>query len=218
MDTVLFDMDGTLLDTIDDIHASVNLALREAGLPEVSRDETRLAAGYGAIALIEKLSHGACPAGSREFEQTYGAYARHYNLHHNDHTRPYDGIMELLAALRERGFKMAVVSNKGQEDTEQLRELFFADYISYAIGRTDSRPPKPAPDMAFAALELLGSTAAQAFYVGDSEPDAQIAKNAGCVGVSCLWGFRSRETLEAQQPAYLIEYPRQLLDIIDNLG
>ena len=218
MDTVLFDMDGTLLDTIDDLNASVNYALREAGLPEVSRDETRLAAGYGSIVLIEKVTHGAYETGSAEFQRVFDAFTEHYNAHHNDSTRPYDGIMELLDALKARGFKMAVVSNKAQRDTEQLRELFFADYIPYAIGRTDGRPPKPAPDMALAALELLGSTASQAFYVGDSEPDAQIAKNAGCVGVSCLWGFRSRETLEAQQPAYLIEHPRQLVDIVDSLS
>lgn len=218
MDTVLFDMDGTLLDTIDDINASVNYALEQAGLPAVSRDETRRAAGYGAIALIRTLSHEAFPVESEQFKCVYDAYAAHYRAHSNDRTRPYDGIMELLAGLKERGYKMAVVSNKGQDDVELLRQLYFADYLSCAVGRTDDRPPKPAPDMAYAALELLGGRAEQAFYVGDSEPDAQIAKNAGCVGVSCLWGFRSRETLLAQHPAYLIERPAELLGIVDELG
>lgn len=216
MDTVLFDMDGTLLATLDDLNASVNHALKKAGLPTVTVDETRQAAGYGSIVLIEEQTKHAFPTDSPEFKQVFDDFSAHYNANHDVLTRPYDGIIELLAALKERGFKMAIVSNKAQKDTEELRQLYFADYIDIAVGRTDDVAPKPAPDMAFIALEKLGSTPDQAYYVGDSEPDAQVAKNSGCVGVSCLWGFRSRETLERQNPDHFIDKPSDLLAIIDS--
>ena len=215
MDTVLFDMDGTLLETLEDLNASVNYALERSGLPTVSLDETRAAAGYGSIVLIEELTHHAFPTGSEQFKRVFDDFNGHYNENHDVLTHPYDGIMELLSALKERGFKMAIVSNKAQADTEELRQLYFADYIDIAVGRTDDVAPKPAPDMAFIALERLGSTPEQSYYVGDSEPDAQIAKNAGCVGVSCLWGFRTRDVLEKQHPAHLIAHPLELLDIVD---
>ncbi len=214
-DTVLFDMDGTLLYTLDDLGASVNYALARAGLPQASADEVRLAAGYGSIVLIELLTHHAYATDSPEFKQVFADFNAHYEAHRDDTTRPYDGVMELLAALKERGVKMAVVSNKIARDTEALRQKWFADHISVAVGRTDDVPPKPAPDMAFAALEALSSSADCALYVGDSEPDAQVAKASGCTGVSVTWGFRTRETLEAQQPAHIIDAPAELLSIVD---
>ncbi len=214
-DTILFDMDGTLLYTLDDLGASVNYALGRAGLPLASADEVREAAGYGSIVLIELLTHHAYPTKSPEFERVFADFNAHYEAHRDDTTRPYDGVMELLAALKERQVKMAVVSNKIARDTEALRQKWFADYISVAVGRTDDVPPKPAPDMALAALEALGSSADRALYVGDSEPDAQVAKASGCTGVSVTWGFRTRETLEAQQPAHIIDTPAELLPIVD---
>lgn len=218
MDTVLFDMDGTLLDSLEDLKNSVNYALERAGLPLVDLARTRQAAGYGSIVLIEELSDRAYPTGSPEFQSIFDDFSSHYNAHCNDCTKPYDGIMDLLAGLQQRGYKMGIVSNKVHADTDQLRRLWFADYIPLSVGRNDDMAPKPAPDMALAALEQLGSTPENAFYVGDSEPDAQVAKNAGCVGVSCLWGFRTRDVLERQHPDYFIETPAQLLDIVDSLG
>lgn len=213
-DTVLFDMDGTLLDTLDDLHASVNHALSACGLPQVTRDQTRIAAGYGSIVLMDELSGHAHPTDSPEFRHLLDVFAEHYNAHHDDATRPYDGIAELLAALKGRGVKMAIVSNKAQRDAEQLRALWFADSIGLAIGRVDEVPAKPAPDMAEKALRLLGSTRETALYLGDSEPDAQTARNVGCTGVCCTWGFRSRGTLEAQHPDFIIDEPAQLLGIV----
>ena len=217
MEAVLFDMDGTLLDTLQDLDTSVNHALAKAGLPAVSMDETRRAAGYGSIVLIDELTHHAFPTGSEAFAAVLDCFSRHYNAHHDDATRPYDGIMELLEGLSSRGLKMAVVSNKIQKDTEQLRELYFSRYIDVAIGRRDDVAPKPAPDMAQAACELLGVQPASCCYVGDSEPDVQLARNAGCMSVGCTWGFRSCDVLAAENPDYLIEHPLQLLDIVDAL-
>ena len=218
MDAVLFDMDGTLLDTLADLDASVNYALARFGLPGVSQEQTRQAAGYGSIVLMDELSGHAFPTGSQQFEQLLACFSQHYNAHHDDATQPYEGIMELLAALQARGLAMAVVSNKIHQDTEQLRQLYFARYIGLAIGRSDDVAPKPAPAMALAACRQLGVTPQRTLYVGDSEPDVQVARNAGCVSVGCTWGFRSREVLVQQGADHIIERPAQLLEVLDALA
>lgn len=215
MDTVLLDMDGTLLNTLEDLQTSSNYALTRAGLPAVSLEEVRIAAGLGLTVLLDDLSHHAFDTESPEFKAMFDEFQAHYSAHCNDTTAPYPGIMDMLAGLKERGFKMAVVSNKAHAATEALRQQWFADYIDVAVGLTLQLPKKPAPDMAFAALEQLGSSADAAYYVGDSEPDAQIAHNSGCTGISVLWGFRDRATLEAQNPAYLVESPAELLAVVD---
>lgn len=215
LDTVLFDMDGTLLNSLADLHASVNYALGECGLPTVTLDQTRVAAGYGSVALMDDLSGHAYPTDSAEFARLFDTFTEYYNKHHDDATRPYDGIPELLEALKARGVKMAIVSNKAQRDAEQLRALWFGDCIELAIGRVEGVPAKPAPDMPRKALGILGSAPETTVYIGDSEPDAQTARNLGCTGVCCTWGFRSRETIEAQHPDYIIDEPSQLLDVLD---
>ena len=216
LDTVLFDMDGTLLATLDDLHASVNHALSACGLPQVSLEETRLAAGYGSVVLMDEVSHHAHPVDSAEFDRLHDAFVSHYNAHHNDTTRPYEGIPELLSELKERGVKMAVVSNKLERDVRELAALWFGDFISVAVGRVEGVPAKPAPDMALIALERLGSVPERSAYLGDSEPDAQVARAAGCTAVCCTWGFRTRDVLEAQHPDLIIDEPRELLGIVGN--
>lgn len=215
VDTILFDMDGTLLDTLDDLQNAVNYALERADLPLVTRDETREAAGYGSVVLIELLTKHTFVTGSPEFQRVFDDFNAHYSAHCNDNTHPYDGIMELLAGLKDRGFEMAVVSNKVQPETEALRELWFADYIPVAVGRVEGTPPKPDPAMAYHALELLGKTPGDAYFVGDSQPDVRTGKNAGCVSVGCTWGFRDFATLEEEYPDFIIDSPLELLDIID---
>ncbi|MEI3376738.1 MAG: HAD family hydrolase [Coriobacteriales bacterium] len=215
MDTILFDMDGTLLDTLEDLHVSVNYALERSGLPRVTFDETREAAGYGSIVLIELLTKHAFVTGSPEFQRVFDDFNGHYKEHCNDVTHPYPGVMELLAALKERGLKMAIVSNKVQPETEALRELWFADFIPVAVGRVDGIAPKPDPAMANKALELLGSQPQDAWFVGDSQPDVRTGKNAGCTSIGCTWGFRDYATLEEERPDFIIDDPLELLDIID---
>lgn len=218
MEAVLFDMDGTLLDTLADLDTSVNYALARFGLPGVAADETRQAAGYGSVVLMDELSHHAYPTDSEEFGRLLSCFAAHYNAHHDDATAPYEGVLELLEGLSRRGAKMAVVSNKIHKDTVELNELYFARYIPVAVGRNDEMAPKPAPDMALAACERLDVAPERAFYVGDSEPDVQVAKNAGCASVGCTWGFRSREVLAAEKPDYLVDDPRDLLALYDELA
>lgn len=215
MDTILFDMDGTLLDTLDDLHASVNYALEQSDLPLVTLDETREAAGYGSIVLIEMLTKHTFVTGSPEFQRVFDDFNAHYKAHCNDATRPYPGIMDMLAGLKERGLKMAIVSNKVQPETEALRELWFANFIPVAVGRVEGIAPKPDPAMAFKALELLDSRPEDAWFVGDSQPDVRTGKNAGCTSVGCTWGFRDFATLEEEYPDFIIDSPLELLDIVD---
>ncbi len=218
MNTVLFDMDGTLLNTLDDLHASINFALKKNGLAEVTRDEARLAAGYGSIVLIEMVGKGVLEKGTPRFQRVFDDFSNHYSQHCNEATKPYPGIIELLASLKERGIKMAVVSNKIQPETESLRKLWFGEYIDLAVGRREGVAPKPDPAMAFAALNELHASPEDAVFVGDSQPDVQTGKNAGCTSVGCTWGFRSREVLEKEQADYIIDKPGQLLDVIDVIG
>lgn len=208
-------MDGTLLDTLDDLHASVNYALEQSSLPLVTLDETREAAGYGSIVLIEMLTKHTFVTGSPEFQRVFDDFNAHYKAHCNDATRPYPGIMDMLAGLKERGLKMAIVSNKVQPETEALRELWFADFIPVAVGRVEGIAPKPDPAMAFKALELLDSRPKDARFVGDSQPDVRTGKNAGCTSVGCTWGFRDFATLEEEYPDFIIDSPLELLDIVD---
>lgn len=215
MDTVLLDMDGTLLDTLEDLHASVNYALERSGLPLVTLDETREAAGYGSIVLIELLTKRTFITGSPEFQRVFDDFNEYYKAHSNDMTKPYPGIMEMLAALKERGIKMAIVSNKIQPETEALRERWFAEYIPYAVGRVEGIPPKPDPAMAIAALDLLGSTPAQSYFMGDSQPDVRTGRNAKCTSVACTWGFRTFAILEEEYPDFIIDTPGEFIDIVD---
>lgn len=218
MDTVLFDMDGTLLDTIDDLQASINYALGRSGLAPLAKDEARLAAGYGSVVLTEMITKHAFEPGSPQFQKVYDDFSGYYARHCNDNTKPYAGIMDLLVALKDRGMKMAVVSNKVQHETEALRKRWFSDYITVAVGRTEQIMPKPDPTMALMALQALQTTVADALFMGDSQPDVQTGKNTGCLSIGCTWGFRSREVLEAEQPDYLIDHPLELLAILDEIG
>lgn len=208
-------MDGTLLDTLEDLHASVNYALERSDLPLVTMDETRMAAGYGSVVLIELLTKHTFITGSPEFQRVFDDFNEYYKAHSNDQTKPYPGIMEMLAGLKERGIKMAIVSNKIQPETEALRERWFAEYVPYAVGRVEGIPPKPDPAMAFAALELLGSTPAQSWFMGDSQPDVRTGRNAKCQSVACTWGFRDFAVLEEEYPDFIIDAPAEFLDIVD---
>jgi phosphoglycolate phosphatase len=218
VDTVLFDMDGTLLDTIDDLHASINYALDRSGLALITRDEARLAAGYGSVVLTEMITKHAFETDSAQFQRVFEDFSNYYSKHCNDNTRPYPGILDLLAVLKKRGIKMAVVSNKVQPETEALRKLWFGEYISLAVGRTDQIPPKPDPTMALSAIEALRTTVEDSLFIGDSQPDVQTGKNTGCVSVGCTWGFRSREVLEAESADYIIDRPLELISILDEIG
>ena len=211
---VIFDLDGTLLNTLDDLAAAVNFALRTCGCPERTTDEVRRFVGNGVVKLISR----AAPADldKATWERCFALFRAYYMEHLTDRTTPYAGILPLLAALHARGVKTAVVSNKLHSAVVSLCNDFFGKRIDVCFGVNEDCERKPAPLTTLRAMEFLGVTASETLYVGDSETDVQTAKNAGlqCVGVT--WGFRSRAVLEAAGAWKLIDTPQELLPFIES--
>ena len=209
--TYIFDLDGTLLDTLGDLAASVNYALRTHGMPEHSIDDVRRFVGNG----VRKLMERAIPDGADNprFDETFATFRQYYMAHSLDTTRPYEGIPETLATLKARGCHLAVVSNKMMAATQALFHHFFPDTIEVAIGEDEAAGirRKPAPDTVFAALKALGVGKEDAAYVGDSDVDIQTARNAGLPCVSVLWGFRDRDFLISHGAQTFITHPAELL-------
>lgn len=185
MTAVLFDLDGTLLDTLDDLTDSVNVILQRFGYPLRTKEEVRTFVGNGVGVLMKK----AVPIGA-DFQQPLAAFRSYYAQHCRIKTKPYDGIMEALEALKEK-YTLAIVSNKPDNAVKPLCADFFPGI--YAQGQTDTIPRKPAPDMVFAAMKAIGAD--HCIYVGDSEVDVLTARNAGVPVLSVLWGFRTREEI-----------------------
>lgn len=208
--TFIFDLDGTLLDTLQDLATSVNYALRSQGMPEHSLDDVRCFVGNG----VRKLMERAVPEGVNNpcFEDAYQSFREHYMLHSLDTTRPYDGITEVLQQLRSRGCRLAVVSNKMMAATQELCHHFFHE-IEVAIGENEAEGirKKPAPDTVLAALQQLGVSKDQSVYVGDSDVDILTAQASSLPCISVLWGFRSREFLLEHGATHLITHPDELL-------
>ena len=209
--TYIFDLDGTLLDTLGDLAAATNYALRQHGMPEHSIDDVRRFVGNG----VRKLMERAIPEGENnpDFEATFSTFRQYYMQHSLDTTRPYEGIPETLKALKAKGCRLAVVSNKMMAATQELCQHFFPDTIEVAIGETEAAGirKKPAPDTVFAALDALGVGKGNAVYVGDSDVDIQTAANAGLPCISVLWGFRDRDFLIANGAKTFISAPSELL-------
>ena len=209
--TYIFDLDGTLLDTLGDLAASVNYALRTHGMPEHSLDDVRRFVGNG----VRKLMERAVPDGADNplFDETFATFRQYYMAHSLDTTRPYEGIPETLTALKARGCHLAVVSNKMMAATQELCHHFFSDTIEVAIGEDEAAGirRKPAPDTVFTALKALGVGKEDAVYVGDSDVDIQTARNAGLPCISVLWGFRDRDFLLQNGAETFISTPSELL-------
>ena len=211
--TYIFDLDGTLLDTLGDLAASVNYALRTHGMPEHTVDDVRRFVGNG----VRKLMERAVPEGADNplFEDAFATFRQHYMEHSLDTTRPYDGIPETLAALKARGCHLAVVSNKMMAATQALCRHFFPDTIEVAIGEHEAEGirKKPAPDTVIAALKALGVGKEDAVYVGDSDVDIQTARNSGIPCISVLWGFRDKDFLKQHGAETFISTPSDLLNL-----
>ena len=209
-DTYIFDLDGTLLDTLDDLAAAVNYALRTYGMPEHSRDDVRRFVGNG----VRMLMIRAIPDGEQNprFEEAFSTFRQYYLEHSLDKTQPYDGVPEMLKALKQRGCRLAVVSNKFYAATQELCRHFFADTIEVAVGEHEAEGirKKPAPDTVNEALSQLGVDHRHAVYVGDSDVDLQTARNAGLPCISVLWGFRDKDFLLANGATTLITTPQEL--------
>lgn len=207
--TYIFDLDGTLIDSIGDLASSCNYALRKYGMGEYSVDEVRMMVGNG----VKKLMERATPDGLANplFDEVYACFRQHYMVHNLDTTRPYPGITETLAALKGRGKNLAVVSNKFYAATQELVAHFFGDLIHVAIGEREDIRKKPAPDTVMEAMRQLGVGADECVYIGDSDVDIDTARNSGMPCISVLWGFRSKEFLLEHGASRLISSPRELL-------
>ena len=209
-DTYIFDLDGTLLDTLQDLATSVNYALRQHAMPEHSIDDIRRFVGNG----VRKLMERAVPDGAQNplFESAFATFRQYYMQHSLDTTRPYDGIPEMLDELKRQGCLIAVVSNKMMAATQELIAHFFPQ-IEVAIGEHEAEGirKKPAPDTVREALRQLGVTTKNAVYVGDSDVDIETAYNSGLPCISVLWGFRDQDFLLSHGATTLISCPEELL-------
>ena len=208
-ETYVFDLDGTLLETLKDLAASTNFALRQYDMPEHSIDDVRMFVGNG----VKKLMERAIPNGldNPKFEEVYATFRQHYLNHNLDTTKPYDGIPELLRELKGRGKKLAIVSNKFYAATQDLARHFFPDTIKVAIGERENIKKKPAPDTVVEALRQLGVSKEEAVYIGDSDVDIMTARNSGLPCASVLWGFRDKEFLLEHGATFFAEKPDDLL-------
>ena len=206
---VIFDLDGTLLNTLEDLADSVNFALGQFGFPPRTYGEVRDFVGNGVSNLVRR----SLPGGQKtpEFEDVLALFRRHYSENCRSKTRPYGGILELLRALSGAGIKMAVVSNKYDAAVKELVRLYFGDLIPVAIGESEKARRKPAPDTVLSALAQLGAAAEGAVYVGDSEVDLQTAKNAGLPCITVTWGFRDKASLAAAGAETMVDSVTELL-------
>ena len=209
---IIFDLDGTLLDTLDDLTTSVNAAMSACGLPPHSREEVRNFVGNGVMLLIERCLEGGQQ--NPQFKKAYGAFRLHYAAHCQAHTAPYDGIIQLLGKLRIQGVPVAVVSNKFDAAVKKLCDAYFNGLVLVAIGEKDGINKKRAPDTVLAALKQLKMSVESAIYVGDPEVDIQTAKNAGTGMVSVCWGFKNRDFLIENGAGKIAQTPDQLYQML----
>lgn len=209
---IVFDLDGTLLDTLTDLAASTNYALRSCGMPEHSIDDVRRFVGNGVRMLMTRAVRDG--ESNPRFDEAFSVFRQHYMQHCLDTTCPYPGIMDALAKLKEKGMMLAIVSNKMQAATEELRQHFFSQYIDVAIGESAAIRKKPAPDTVNEALRLLGISHEEAIYVGDSDVDIDTARAAMMPCASVLWGFRDRQFLLNHGATRLLSSPEELLSLV----
>lgn len=207
--TYIFDLDGTLLNTINDLAASVNYALRSVGLPEHSVDDVRRFVGNGVRKLMERAIEGG--DSNPLFDEAYATFRKHYLEHGLDTTEPYPGIVEMLGRLKADEKNIAVVSNKFYAATQELCRHFFGEYVAVAIGERENIRKKPAPDTVEEALRQLGASRDGAVYIGDSDVDIETARNCNMPCISVLWGFRSRDFLIEHGAQRLVEAPEEIL-------
>ena len=211
-DTIIWDLDGTLLDTLDDLAAATNHALRTWGMRERTRDEVRQFVGNGVRMLITRAVDGG--EENPLFDNVFRTFKEYYIDHCQDTTRLYDGIMETLLSLRRMGIRMAVVSNKLQAGVTELNAAWLDGMMDVAVGEREGTRRKPAPDMVEIAMREMGAKRETTVYIGDSDVDIETARNARLDCISVLWGFRDREFLIEHGAKTLVSRPQDIIDII----
>lgn len=210
---LIFDMDGTVLNTIEDIKTAVNVALKQKGLKEKHIDEIKYAVGHGAMRLIKNV----CPSdfSEEQIHEVFEIYQAYYQEHSEVFTSPYEGIIDLLKTLKQKGYQLAVVSNKFEHLVSVLNTTYFENLFDVTIGEVKGIPIKPAPDMLNKALHLLNVERHEALFIGDSDVDMDTAFNAKMTSVGVTWGFRDEALLIKHHAHHIISKPMSLLDVID---
>lgn len=213
MKAIIFDLDGTLLDTLEDLKNAVNAALLHCDMPERTLDEVRNFVGNG----IRNLMKRAVPDGENNprFEEAFSFMKEYYDIHCKENTRPYAGIMDLLDELKAQGYIMAIVSNKVDSAVKELSKEHFSSYMTAAIGEMEGVARKPAPDTVIKALKECDVEAEDAIYVGDSDVDIATAKNSGLKCISVSWGFRDTQFLMEHGATTIIDKPGELLGLLE---
>ena len=215
MKACIFDLDGTLTNTLESMTYSVNLTLKEMGLSQITKDQCRMFVGNGARVLIEEsLKVSGDPKASR-IEEGMKIYGRIFDQNCTYHVTLYEGIPEMLKALKDRGIHLAVLSNKPDRQTVKVvKEIFGDNIFDYAQGQKDGIRRKPEPDGVWYLMEQMQVSKEECLYIGDSEVDAATGKNAGLKTIGVLWGFRDRKTLDTAGADHLIEGPEELLQFV----
>ena len=203
INTIVFDLDGTLLNTLEDLKDSVNFALERQGYPLRNLNQIRSFVGNGIRLLMERAVPENIDA--ETFEICFKDFCDYYKIHMEDKTAPYDGINDMLTNIKKAGFKTAIVTNKADFAAQDLCKRMFGENIDFVVGSSDDRPNKPAPDGVFYALEKLDSKIENTVFVGDADTDILTAKNASLPSIGVLWGFRDREVIEEAGAEYIVE-------------
>ncbi len=211
--TVIFDLDGTLLDTLEDLKDSVNAALLAYGYPERSLEEVRRFVGNGVARLMEL----AVPEqlSKEKTKEILDFFKIHYAENCNDRTKPYEGVLKLLSHLKNEGYRLAIVSNKFDAAVKELNQLYFSNLIEVAVGEREGVRRKPYPDTVNIALKELGCSAEEALYIGDSEVDVETAKHSGLRLLAVDWGFRTREELIRSGAQIIVEKPEDIVEYLN---
>ena len=211
---VIFDMDGTILNTLEDLTDSTNYALRTYNLPQRTLEEVRMFVGNGIAKLIER----AVPTGTDKEveEQVLVTFKAYYGEHCAVKTRPYEGILDLLRSLRERGYLTAVVSNKADFAVQSLVKDYYPGLFDAAVGEKEGVRRKPAPDSVFEVLRMLDTQKEAAVYIGDSDVDLETAKNAGMDAIAVEWGFRDRDFLIEHGAKVIVGQPMEIQEHLEN--
>lgn len=213
----LFDLDGTLVDTLEDLADSVNYALSKYGLPTHELHKFKYFVGNGMVNLIER-SLPENVTDKETFDKVFEAFYNHYSVHYLDKTCVYNGMIEALTELKNKGIKLAVVSNKRHEMTEAVVEKTLKGYFDVVTGQRPDYPVKPDPTLALKIIDDLGATPSECVFIGDSGSDAVTANNIGCAGIGVLWGFRTEDELLENGANYIAKEPEDIVKIIEAIN
>lgn len=215
MKACIFDLDGTLTNTLESMTYSVNLTLEEMGLSKITKDQCRLFVGNGARVLMEKSLKAAGDTDASRIEEGMEIYGRIFDRNCTYHVTPYEGIPEMLKALKDKGIQLAVLSNKPDRQTVKVvKAIFGEELFDYAQGQKEGIRRKPEPDGVWYLMEQMHVSKEECLYIGDSEVDAATGRNAGLKTIGVLWGFRDRKTLETAGADELIDRPDELLKFV----